>query len=170
MKQFLKFLLASLLGTLLAVGLFSIISIGIFGSLASMGESKAVITDNSVLVVNTAKAIPDRTNNTQMHPLSFSSEKILGLSDIQKCIEKAAEDDNIEGIYLKAGNNPLPMASANSLRSSLEKFKESGKFVVAYAENYSQSGYYMASVADSLYLNPAGNMEFRGYSATLTLC
>lgn len=168
MKQFLKFLLASLLGTMLAIGLFSVISIGIFGSIAAMGESKAVITDNSVLVVNTSKIIPDRTNNTQMDPLSFSSDKILGLTDIQKCIEAAAEDENIEGIYLKAGNNTLPMASANSLRSSLEKFKESGKFVVAYAENYSQNGYYMASIADSVYLNPAGNLEFRGFSATLT--
>lgn len=168
MNQFFKFLLASLLGTIVALGLFAILGLGVIGSLASMGEAKANITDNSVLVVNTSQIIPDRTNNVQMDPFSFSDEKILGLSDMQRCIEQAASDENIEGIYLKATSAALPMASANSLRSSLEKFKESGKFIIAYADNYSQNGYYMASVADSIYLNPAGSLEFRGYSATIT--
>ena len=168
MNQFFKFLFASLLGTLVAFGLFALLGVGIIGSIASMSEAKVDISDNSVLVVNTSKIIPDRTNNTQMDPLAFSSEKILGLSDMQKCIEKAATDDNIDGIYLKATSSSLPMASANSLRASLEAFKESGKFVIAYADNYSQNGYYMASVADSIYLNPAGTLEFRGYSASIT--
>ena len=168
MNQFFKFLLASLLGTMVALGLFAFLGIGVLGSLASMGEAKVNISDNSVLVVNTSNIIPDRTNNVQMDPFSFSDEKVLGLSDMQKCIENAATDDNIEGIYLKASSTGLPMASANSLRSSLEKFKESGKFIISYADNYSQNGYYMASVADSIYLNPAGSLEFRGYSATIT--
>ena len=168
MKQFFKFLLASVLGTLFAFGLFAFLGIGILGSIASMGEQKTVISDNSILVVNAEGIIPDRTNNTQMDPFSLSDEKVLGLSDIQRCIEAAKTDDNIDGIYLKAGNSALPMASANSLRASIESFKESGKFVIAYADNFSQNGYYMATVADSIYLNPAGSLEFRGYSATLT--
>ena len=168
MNQFFKFLLASLLGTIVALGLFALLGVGILGSLASMGETKVNISDNSVLVVNTSTIIPDRTNNVQMDPFSFSDDKILGLSDMQKCIEQAAEDENIDGIYLKASSASLPMASASSLRASLEKFKESGKFIISYADNYSQNGYYMASVADSIYLNPAGSLEFRGYSANLT--
>lgn len=168
MKQFFKFLLASVLGTLFAFGLFAFLGIGVLGSLASMGEQKTVISDNSILVVNVEGVIPDRTNNTQMDPFALSDEKVLGLSDIQRCIEAAKTDENIDGIYLKAGNSALPMASANSLRASIESFKESGKFVIAYADNFSQNGYYMATVADSIYLNPAGSLEFRGYSATLT--
>ncbi len=170
MPQFLKYLLASCLGTTLALGLLLFLGFGALVGLAgSASEDKQVqLSSNSVLELKLDAVIPEKTNNTEMSPFDLESPYVLGVTDIVKMIRLAKEDPDIKGIYLNPSLFMAGKASAATIRAALEDFKTSGKFIIAYANFYSQSGYYMASVADSVLLNPVGGIEFKGYAATIT--
>ena len=137
--------------------------------ISSASEDKAVsVTENSVLDLRFNAMIPEKTNNTEMDPFDLEQSNVVGATDIVKMIRLAKEDGNIKGIYLHPEMMATGKASAANIRAALEDFKTSGKFIVAYGDFYTQSAYYIASVADSVYLNPVGAVEFKGYAATIT--
>ncbi|MEZ4925635.1 MAG: signal peptide peptidase SppA [Saprospiraceae bacterium] len=167
MSQFLKFVFASCLGTALALVLLCVIAFGwVAGIASSATEKKTVeIQPNSVLKLDFQQVIPQRTNNLPIDPFDVENDQVLGLTDIVAAIERAKDDIDIKGIYLNASVIPTGKASASTIRKALVDFKSSGKFIIAYASFYTQGAYYLASVADSILMNPQGAVDFRGYSS-----
>ncbi|MGV9013285.1 MAG: signal peptide peptidase SppA [Flavobacteriales bacterium] len=168
MRQFLKFMLASMLGSFL---LGIVMMMLFFGAIAAIGskfsmETKATaVADGSVLRMQLDRAILDRGKKNQLNidlgP--FNSITTLGLDDILADIEKAKRDDRIKGIFLDLGMVDASMATKKEIRDKLAEFKaESGKPVVAFADVYTQGSYYLASVADRVYMAPQGDLDFRG--------
>jgi protease IV len=170
MAQFFKFLLASCLGTALALGLLLFIGITTLLSVASSATETNSVTvkSNSVLELKLDREIPEKTNNTELDLFDTDNPYVLGLTDMVRTIRHAKEDPDIKGIYLSPMFVSGGKASLATLRSALEDFKTSGKFVVSYSNFYTQSAYYIASVADSVLLNPVGSVEFKGYAANIT--
>jgi protease-4 len=171
MKQFFKTVFASFIGTLLASFIFIFIIIGIIGAVAALsGTDKEVeVKENSILVMKFDGPITDRSSKNPFQNLGaiFSKEEAIGLDDILNNIEKAKEDENIKGIYIEITSVPAGIAMVEEIRTKLLEFKNTGKFILAYSEYYSQKAYYLASVADKIYLNPQGAIEFKGLSAEL---
>jgi protease IV len=181
MKQFFKFMFASMLGTFITIMLASVLSMVIFfamltgfmTSAASSGMSKTKITKvepNSVLHVKLNYGIIDRASNNPFESFnfqSFESNKSLGLNQILKSLDKAKNDEKIKGIYLDVSSINTGMATLEEIRNALVDFKKSGKWIISYSEVYTQGTYYLASVSDKIYLNPAGIVEHRGLSAEL---
>ena len=170
MKDFFKFVFASMVGFVLSfVVLFLLLIVVVTAIVSSAGkESTAEVSANSVLHFNVDYPILERTNKNPLNNvdfLSFDTKKTLGLNDILASIEKAQKDDNIKGIYLDLSSLQGGLASIEEIRNSLIEFKKSGKFILAYSEVYSQGAYYLASVADKVYLNPEGVIDFSGYSS-----
>ena len=125
---------------------------------------------NSVLYMKLDYAIPDRTTDNPFGGINFNtmeSKDMTGLNDILRNIEQAKTDANIKGIYMELSSIPTSTATLQEIRSKLIEFKESGKFIVTYSENYSQSAYYMASVADKIYLNPEGALDLHGMATQI---
>ncbi|QNL49538.1 signal peptide peptidase SppA [Olivibacter sp. SDN3] len=170
MKQFFKFVFASMVGVFLSIVIFTFLSIVIIGAIISAASSdKAVqISDNSIMRISLNYAIKERTDKNPLGKInipSFSSTKTIGLDEILTRIERAKEDDRIKGIVLDIGGVGASLATLQEIREVLLDFKESKKFILAYSEGYSQKGYYLASTADKVYLNPEGSVDFRGFSA-----
>ena len=167
---------ASVLGTFIAA--FAVLFVafliiaGIFAAAFSdLDRSQRVtsVKDNSVLYVKLDRPIVDRGPEQQFN-LDFGpfrSVTPIGLDDILDNLDKAAHDDRIEGIYLEASFPMTGFASLEEIRNALLKFKESGKWIVSYGEIFSQSGYYLSSVADEMYMYPEGGMEFKGLSTNI---
>jgi len=167
MKNFLKMLLASILGVLIAGIILSLLSMVIIAGIASMGsKSTFVLEKNTALEVDLTGIVNDRVEKDPFAFL-FDNTKSYGLNDIIAAIKKAKENDKIKGIYLKAGSLQTGPATARQIRDELLSFKESGKFIVAYGDVYSQGSYYISSVADKIFMNPDGILDFRGLSANL---
>jgi len=169
MKQFFKFVLATVVGIVISTILLCILFVVIIGGIvAATGDSKEVNVDsNSVLHVKFNYDINERTANNPFAFLTPDDNRPLGLNDILASIKKAKGDDNIKGIFLDE-SYMSGQATTEEIRNALIDFKRSGKFVVAYAEIYTQSFYYLASVADKVYVNPKGIFEFRGFSSEVT--
>jgi protease-4 len=173
MKQFFKFVFASMLGVFLSTIIFFFIAIAIVGALISTASSEKniEISDNSVLRINLDYAIKERTEKNPFNNMnipSFSSEKTIGLDEILRRIEAAKKDDRIKGIILDINGVGASFATLQEIRNALLDFKQSKKFIVAYSEGYSQKGYYLASTADKVYLNPEGSVDFRGLASQLS--
>jgi len=168
MKQFFKFVFATMFGVFLSLILFVIVfSALIFGVLDSKNE-KVEITENTILHLNLNYPIVERTEDNPLNDLNigpFKSQKSIGLNDILTSIGNASNDDNIAGIYLDATFLMAGMATTEEVRNALINFKKSGKFIIAYSEVYSQKAYYLVSVADKIYLNPQGALELKGLSS-----
>lgn len=165
MKSFFKYLLASVLGVLLAGILMFLIIIGGIGAMVSSQDQAVKIKSNTVLHVELNQLIMDRSNNNPMASFDFASFKPLpqlGLNDILKNIKKAKSDPNIDGIYLDLTFIQAGIATIEEIRNALIDFKESGKFIISYSDTYTQPTYYLASVADKIYLNPEGLLIFVG--------
>ncbi len=165
MGQFFKFLFASCLGVILAMAVVFGISMLLIGQMASQAEKPKDVKPNTILKITLEKPIPEKTNNVQLSPYTIKDDKVLGLHEIVDAIENAKEDERIKGIYLETTSVSTGLTTASTIRDALLDFKESGKFIVANSDFYSQGGYYMASVADKLYVNPVGGIDFRGFSA-----
>lgn len=165
MKQFTKFLFASCLGTFLALLGLMIVGFGILGSAMKSATKKDSVKGNTVLTIKFNESVPERTNNAPVSFAEFDTDENTGLIDMLRAIERAKEDDNIKGIYLQTATPALSFASLAAVRKALISFKESGKFVVAYGDYYSETGYYLSSVADKVFLNPIGEVEFNGLIA-----
>lgn len=169
MRQFFKFVFASCLGVIVASFIVFGILFLIIGGIASTATSgKSVkLEPNSVLHLKFDHLIPEQTNNLPMNPFEFDNKDILGLNKIIGYIEHAKTDANIKAIYLDLSMIPVGQSTARTLRQSLVDFKTTGKPVFAYAHYYTQNAYYIASVADHIYVNPIGHVDFRGFGVTL---
>lgn len=170
MKQFFKFMFASMLGFFLTFLVIIFILAGMIGSLAKLGSSAPKeIKANSVYHLELNAAIMDRVSDNPFETLDvfFGGTKPIGLNSLLRSIEKAKVDDHIQGIFLDLTYTQAGWASMCEIRKHLIDFKESGKFVVAYGDFMTQGAYYLASVADEIYLNPEGAMDFRGLNAEI---
>ena len=170
MKQFLKFTLATIVGIFLASVIGTIIMFGILGAIAASGDKPTKLKPNSVYELELSGQLVDRSQDDPFTAIfeeaaGQSPTKVLGLDDVLSNIDKAKNDSSIVGIYLKGGVLSGGFASMKEIRDALLDFKSSGKFIVAYADVYAQSNYYLASVADKLLLNPSGMLELKGLSA-----
>lgn len=173
MKQFFKFVLATIVGIVISGVIIIVIIAGIIGGLiASAGSEKTVdVEPNSVLRMAFTNPITERTPNNPLSGISFlglDKDKSTGLNDILASIHKAKTDENIKGIFLDESYMMSGQATTEEIRNALIDFKKSGKFVVAYAEIYTQGFYYLASVADKVYINPKGIFEFHGFNSEIT--
>ena len=168
MKDFLKYTLASIIGVMIAGFLGFLLLMGIFTAMISMSDQPVSIKDKSLLILRLDNEIVERTNKNPFDAFSIpgiSGIRKTGLDDILECIEKAKTDTQIRGIYLNPSTVNAGIASLEEIRDALIDFKESGKFIYAYGESWSQKAYYLVSVADKIILNPRGTIEFRGLSA-----
>jgi protease-4 len=168
MKQFFKYVFASALG--LIVGIFLIIILGAIIGASMGGEEEVEVKENTVLRIDLSVPIMEQGSDNPfqgLSPFNFKPQESIGLNQILKALENAAKDEHIKGIYLDMNGVECGMATATEIRNGLLKFKESGKFVVAYSEVYSQKEYYLASVADEVWLNPAGLVEWRGLASQI---
>ena len=172
--KFSKVLLAAFLGTLIAMVITFFIKVGVvssmISSLSTETETISKPKPNSVLYMKLDYAIPDRTTDNPFGGINFrtmESKDMTGLNDILRNIEQAKTDANIKGIYMELSSIPTSTATLQELRNKLIEFKESGKFIVTYSENYSQSAYYIASIADKIYLNPEGALDIHGMASQI---
>ena len=170
MKQFLKFTLATIVGILIVWLLGVLIFFGIIGAIAGASESTPKLKPNSVYELTLEGNLIDRSKDdpfSSVYSKAFglSTENSIGLDDVLANIQKAKNDANIVGIYLKGGSLSGGIASIKEVRNALLDFKKTGKFVVAYADNYSQRMYYLVSCADKILINPQGMLELKGLSA-----
>lgn len=169
MLQFLKYVLATIVGLLLFSFVGFLLLIGVGAAFSSSG-SKQAITDNAVLKIDLDKPVQERTTENPFK--SFGTfggpSDAIGLIDIKEALRHAKTDDKINGIYLTAAMPQAGWASLEEIRNALIDFKTSKKFVYAYGETMTEKGYYLASVADKIYLNPAGDLEWNGLSAELS--
>jgi protease-4 len=159
---------ASILGVIIGSFLLVFILVGIISALAG-GSSKQEFTLNekSVFELDINYSIPERTLNNPFEGLNlggFSNPKSIGLQDILSSIDKASENENVKGILLKAEVSQNSYATLEEIRNALIKFKKSGKFIYAYGEYMDEHAYYVASVSDKIFLNPAGELLLNGFS------
>ncbi|MDO4950179.1 MAG: signal peptide peptidase SppA [Bacteroidales bacterium] len=162
MNDFLKYTLASLLGVVLAGILSVVMSLLVLAGVAASGESEVTIRENSILMLNLDGELAERAENIPFSKFLSNGIETYGLDDILNSIRKAKENDHIRGIYLQPKSFSASFASLEAIRRALLDFKESGKFVVAYADHYTQGMYYLASVADKLIANPQGSIYWHG--------
>jgi len=178
MKQFFKFMFASFFGTffsMIVAGFFLIIIFitMLTGAMSSASKDHKQITkveDNTVLHITLNTPIQDRTSDNPFENFDFNTfenSNNLGLDKILESIEKAKNDDRIEGIYLDLTFVNTGMASIEEIRNALLDFKKSKKWIISYSEVYTQGTYYLASVADKIYVNPAGIVELKGLATQL---
>lgn len=167
MKTFLKMLMATILGG--AILLF--IGFIVLASFASIANKDVVINKGSVLTINLNNVIYERADDNPFgafNPLSQEPTSPLGLNDVLACLNTAANDDNIVGVYLKGGIPLTGNATLEEIRSAIHTFRESGKFVYSYSEIMTQKGLFLTSAADSIFMNPEGFFEWKGLNASVT--
>lgn len=166
--EFLKQIIATVAGIFVAFFLLFLFGIFILGSMLQQSAKTKEIGANSVLYIDLAHAVTEQTEPNPFGDLDFPGiEKNIGLNDVLARIAAAKEDKNIKGIYLNPTGVGVGFASLKAVRDALVDFKESGKFIVAYSDMYSQKGYYLSSVADNIYINPQGGLDFRGLSTSV---
>ena len=162
MKQFFKIVFASMFGFLLMILVLFFIIAGIASS--SSGDTEVKLKENTVLHLTLEDAIPDRASKNPFAELGISGlgDKATGLNDILENIDKAADNPNIAGIFLDISVIPSGIASIEEIRNALLDFKKSKKFIYAYSEAFTQPSYYLATVADKIFLHPTGLAELKG--------
>lgn len=173
--KFSKVLLAAFVGTLIALLITFFVKVGVYSAMIaglskSDKETSAVIKPNSVLFMKLNYDIPDRSTDNPFGNINFSTMETIestGLNEILRNIENAKTDPNIKGIYMELSSIPTSTATLQEIRNKLVEFKESGKFIACYGEAYSQSAYYIASVADKIWLNPEGMLDLHGMASQI---
>lgn len=173
MKEFFKFVFASMIGVILSFFVLIVLGIALLiGIASSVGDDAAVkVDDNSVIHFRLDYSITERSSKNPFENfdlVAFEGDKNIGLNDILASIKAAKSDEHIKGIYLDVSYVQGGMATIEEVRNALIDFKKSGKFILAYSEVYTKGAYYLASVADKVYLNPQGIVDFRGFSTELT--
>ncbi len=163
MKQFFKFFTASCLGTLTA--LFLLLIIGVIIGSSSMYNQKKIANSN-ILTIDLNRIIPEKSNNLQRDAFDLDNTPSLGVQDIKRLLKKAETDEKISTLVVHSSGMSVGIAKANIIYEALKEFKSSGKSIYAYGDYYSQSDYLIACMADSIYLNPTGNIDLRGFRAS----
>ncbi len=170
MKGFFNHVLASMLGTFLVLIFLVIINIivfvGILSSSGAFSDKEVKVTENSVLTLTFKNKIADRSS-VKPDLSTMKIKKTLSLKEVTDAIKKAKDDDKIKGIYLDLSILNVGIASVEEIRNTLKDFKTSGKFIIAHSDFYTHKSYYLASVADKIYLTPSGVVQFSGLSAQL---
>ena len=166
MKDLLKFTLATVTGIIISSVVLFFISILVVFSMVSSSESETQVRKNSVMMLDLNGTLTERSQENPLDFLMKEDYKTYGLDDILSSIRKAKENEDIKGIYIQATSLGAGFASLEEIRDALKDFKESGKFIVAYGDTYTQNLYYLSSVADKVLLNPQGMLEWRGLAAT----
>lgn len=168
MKSFFKYFLASVLGVLVAFLLAFLILLGIGGVMLSSLDQDVSVKDNSILTIDLSGEIADRCSDNPFDKLNFKSQPSVGLNKILKAIDNAKTDDRIRGIYIEQMGFGGGAATLEEVRNALIDFKSTGKFIVTYSDIYTQKSYYLASVADRIYINPEGDFGWTGLSAQIS--
>lgn len=165
MKDFFKNVAATIVG-LFAFGLIMTILgfICIIGMVAS-SNSKPALKDNAVMVMKLQGQIEDRTEDNWLGELTGEQFNNIGMNRILSSIRKAKNEDKVKGIYLETGILETDYATLQEIRNALADFKKSGKWIIAYGDALSQGGYYLASVANKVYVNPEGNVDWHGIAS-----
>ena len=167
MKKFFKTTLACMLALLIVGLILPIVGISIIAGVVASSGADSTIEKNSVLFLDLNGVIEERAVENPLASIMDSELKTYGLDEILAAIKEAKANENIKGIYLQAGAvEGASGASLEEIRGELASFKESGKFIVAYGDQYSQELYYLATVADKLILNPQGNIGWHGLAST----
>jgi len=166
MKDFFKYVLATIVGIILSSIIITIICIvSLAGMMASEGATSS-IEKNSILRFKLQGEVVDRAGEgSPFDIISQEEDFTIGLDQALDALKKAAKNDKVKGIYLEAGSFAAYPADLQELRRALVEFKESGKWIVAYGDNYSRAAYYLCSVADEIYLNPIGSIDWSGMSS-----
>ena len=165
MKEFMKFTFASLLGVILAGIVFTILGIISMVGMVASSDTETVVKENSIFVLNLEGTLSERVQENPFQKLLGEENQAYGLDDILSSIRKAKDNENIKGIYLQPTSLSTSFASLEEIRHALVDFKGSGKFIVAYADQYTQSMYYLASVADKVIVNPQGTISWHGLAS-----
>lgn len=165
MKDFFKFTLATITGIILTSIVMFVISIIVVFSMLSSTETETVVKKNSIMMLDLNGSLVERTSDNIFKELFDKEDSTYGLDDILASIKKAKENDDIKGIYIQATSLNANFASLQEIRDALDDFKKSGKFIVAYSDNYTQGMYYLSSVANKVLLNPKGAIEWRGLAS-----
>jgi protease-4 len=163
--KFLRNLLASIIGTFIALGILFFLSIMLVVALSE--DEEITVKENSVLEIKLDKLVKDYApkSDDPFDEILGANDKKLGLNEIINAIENAKYDDNIKGISINTLFVNAGISQTKAIRNKLQEFKDSGKFVYAYADIYDQKAYYLASVADSVFINPVGALDFKGLSS-----
>jgi protease IV len=166
MLQFLKYVLATIVGLFFFLMLSFFLMIGIAAAFSSSKDDKPTIAENTVLKLDLNQVITEQTPEDDPFTKAFGGNNDMQTSiiEIKEALANAKLDPNIKGIYLKTEYPQASFATLEEVRNALIDFKSSKKFIYTYAETMSQKGYYLASVADKSYVNPAGGMEYKGLS------
>lgn len=165
MKSFFKYTLATIVGFLISLFILFFVFLGILGTMIANTDKPTQVKPNSVLHLHLNQEIRDRGSDNPMNNFDITTLKLVkkpGLNDILNNIEKAKDDENIKGIFLDLRFIQGGFATVKEIRDALLDFKESGKFIISYSDIYSQKAYYLASVSDSIFLNPMGMIDFSG--------
>jgi len=165
MRQFLKFILATVVGLIL----FNILVIGFIVIIASSAgkEKPTKVEANSVLRMDLTHAIHEKNEDNPFGEFGMGPKNVTGLAELRDCIKHAKVDDNIKGIYLELGVTNHGLATIEAIRDALIDFRKSGKFVYAYGDVLSQKDYYLATAADQIFINPSGGMELKGFGTEI---
>jgi protease-4 len=167
MKDFLKYVFATITGIILLTIVMAILGAISLVGLAASSAKTTQVEENSVFTLMLSGQLEERTQSNPLATLTGQVSENLGLENIIEAIQKAKDNDDIKGIYIEAGifSSDTP-ASSHAIREALLDFKKSGKWIVAYADSYTQSTYYICSVADKIYMNPQGMVDWHGLAST----
>jgi len=171
MKSFFKMLFASIIGVIIGLAIITVLGFVIFvGMAASLGSSSPyTLQKNTVLKVNLNEntSISEKDNSSPFDVIFNRSGESYGLNDILSVIQRAGKNDNIKGIYLNVGLAATNFTTLEPIRNALLEFKKSGKFIVAFGENFTQPLYYLSSVADKIFMDPSGLLDFCGLATNI---
>ncbi|MBO4503318.1 MAG: signal peptide peptidase SppA [Bacteroidales bacterium] len=169
-RKFWRIVFGSMLGfffsTILVSFLYLFMMIGMIAGIAKSTDDTVVVKDNSILKIDFSQPVQERAMEIPFGNM-YGYTAPMGLDNILSAIKSAATDPKIKGIYLASANVSASPATSKEIHDALVDFKKSGKFVYAYADSYSQNGYYIASVADKVMMNPTGNMLLKGYATQI---
>ena len=165
MKDFFKYVLATVVGLLVFGLLMAIMGVMSLVGMVASGSATQNVSDNTVLVMNLSGQVEEQAGENIMGLLTGGELSGLGMQETLSAIEKAKENEKIKGIYIEAGPLMADYAQLQELRGALADFKKSGKWIVAYGDVYSQGAYYLSSVADKIYLNPSGEIDWHGIAS-----
>lgn len=165
MKEFLRSTLATITGVLICGFIFIILGITMLAGIVASSESETLVMPNSVFTLELKGTVQERYQPSPVDQFFEDQISTYGLEDILNSIQKAKENEQIKGIYLHTGALACSTASLQAIHRALTDFKQSGKFLIAYADMYTQGGYYLASVADKVIVNPVGSLSWHGLAS-----
>jgi protease-4 len=168
MKIFWKTFFASLLAIIVASFFFVFVLVSIITAVTSFSDKTISIKDKSLLLLKLDNKIVERKTNNPLEDIDFpglKSSPTTGINQVLNCLEKAKGDSRIKGVYLELSDIHAGYATVEEIRNALIDFKSSGKFIYAYSDDVTQKAYYLATVADSVVMNPMGTFDFRGLNA-----